>query len=274
VFFILFFQWVLSPLIAWTKVTLRFLDDHGGSITALATVAIAAATIVYVVYTERLWQTTQDALVIGQQAYVTIGRKDGVAAEFISPKDPKDNAGIVIYFQNSGHIPAKFNWGTIMGITLIPPVPDFPTITSPHRFTPMVRTRNRKNPESGESAGITIPGDSLYTADVAELPQSAVARLSTMNRLFEMTGAFEYCDEFGNYSCRQFTLYYQGVPYNAFRMVSDYACWPPLRSVTPDPQLEYLFPCETRAELQKEQKAASEKQQKGFPLLIPSDRGQ
>jgi hypothetical protein len=265
---ILFAQWLFVPFI-------RFFDKHRGSITAFATVVIAAATLVYVVYTERLWETTQNALVIGQQAYVTIGRKDGVVAEFVSPKDAKDNAGIVIYFQNSGHIPAKCNWGTISDILLIPPVQDFPPIHSPHHFTAMTRTRNTDNPESvGESGGITIAGDSLYTTDVSELPQSNVARLATMNRVFELMGAFEYCDEFGTYSCRQFTMYYQGVPYNAFRMVSDYACWLPLRAVKPDPHLEYLFPCKTREELHKEQETAAEKQKKGFPLLIPSDRGQ
>jgi hypothetical protein len=33
-------------------------------------------------------------------------------ADFIIPAKPDQNAEIVIYFQNSGRLPAKFAWGT------------------------------------------------------------------------------------------------------------------------------------------------------------------
>jgi hypothetical protein len=260
---------VFTLIVAICILSARCFNKNSGSMTALATIVIGAATVLYVYYTERLWETTQNTLEIGQRAYVTLGRKDGVVAEFVSPKDPKDNAGILIYFQNNGHIPAKFNWGVTSKILVIPPTEDLPPIDSPHHFAPMTRTRNRGS--EGESGGITIAGDSLYATDVAELPQASVARLATVNRLFQLSGAFEYCDELGTYSCREFAIYYQGVPYNAFRMVHDYACWLPRRAVKPDPTLEYLFPCKTSEELRREQETATEKQRKGFPLVIPSD---
>jgi hypothetical protein len=75
----------------------------------------------------------------------------------------------------------------------------------------------------------------------------------------------------GTYSCKDFEIYYQGVPYNGFRMASDRECWLPRRAVKRDPTVEYLFPCETTEERQREQEAAAERQIKGFPLLIPSD---
>ena len=44
---------------------------------------------------------------------MTIGRKDGVVAEFIASKDhPNENVPLVVYFQNTGHIPAKVAWDT------------------------------------------------------------------------------------------------------------------------------------------------------------------
>jgi hypothetical protein len=71
-------------------------------------------------------QLAKDAIVVAnaslnvsQRAYVTIGRKDGVVADFVVPKDPKEHAEIVIYFQNNGHLPAKFTWGLLPGAFLL-----------------------------------------------------------------------------------------------------------------------------------------------------------
>ena len=91
-----------------------FLDKYHGAVTALATVAIVMLTFVYVKYSKKQWETMQDTLQVSQRAYVTIGRKDGVVADFVVPKDPNQNAELLIYFQNSGRLPAKFSWGTMV----------------------------------------------------------------------------------------------------------------------------------------------------------------
>ena len=76
---------------------------------------------------------------VSQSAYVTLGRKDGVVAEFKNSGDLQARDGVVIYFQNSGHIPAKFNWGLTQWFTQ--PQAQLP---SPTPFVPMSRTRNKK----------------------------------------------------------------------------------------------------------------------------------
>ena len=86
-----------------------------------------------------------------------------------------------------------------------------------------------------------IAGDSIYVADVAESPQERATELSRLNGVFIMNGAFEYCDALGTYSCRQFILYYQGVPFDRFRMVSENECPVFLRTPPiPGPDIEYL----------------------------------
>lgn len=247
-----------SFIASWdvVRVLVGFLDRHSGTITALATVAIVVLTCFYVRYSKRQWETMRDTLEVGQRACVTIGRKDGVVAEFVMPKDPKDNAGLVIYFQNSGHMPAEFNWGPL-STALIPPLP--PTQSNPltfggRRFVPITRTRNRKGTGEGvtKSAGSTIAADSLYVADAGELLQAATNDLLHTNQMLMVIGAFEYCDGFGNYSCKRFDLAYQGVPFSAWRLLGVTECPPALHAVqNPRPDLEYLPPCKTLAESQK-----------------------
>jgi hypothetical protein len=50
-------------------------------------------------------------LIQTEKANVTVGKPDGVAAEFVMPNDPRQKAQLMVYFQNSGRSPAKFNWG-------------------------------------------------------------------------------------------------------------------------------------------------------------------
>ena len=153
-------------------------------------------------------ETASQTLKITQRAYVTIGRADGIAAEFLMPKEPKGNVGVVIYFQNSGHLPDKFNWGILTGLGL-------ESKSSP-KFTPMTRTKNRKDGSMGESGGITIASGSVHVGDFGEISQEDANRLAHSNQLALIWGAYEYCDDLGTYACRQFHIYYKGFPYNTF----------------------------------------------------------
>jgi hypothetical protein len=248
---------------AGTKSLFRFVDEHHGSVAAVATIVIGVLTYYYVGYSKKQWETMRETLAVTQRSYVTIGRKDGVVAEFVLPKDPKDNAGIVMYFQNSGHIPAIFNWGP-RASALIPPLPvglglaTNPIILGGRNFAPMTRTRGPNKEQSTGNAGHIIGGDSFYVADVAELPAESINTLARSNQLLMINTTFEYCDELGTYSCRMVDLAYQGVPFNTWRVLGDSEC--PLFMHTVQnrrPNVEYLPPCETRAERQQEQKASA-----------------
>lgn|SRR5258708_1955258 len=207
-----------------------------------------AVVVTYTCETKRTNDLTHDTLDISQGAYVSIGRKDGIIAEFLFPKtDTHSNGGIVIYFQNNGHLPARFNWGLLTPIITIPESPDFPALESAHKFAPMTRTRNLKDGSTGEGGGVTIPGESLYVEDVVELLPERIVRQMKENRLFMLNGAYEYCDALGNYSCRQFSMFYQGEPFNRFSESSDIECFKGLTKISaPDPNVEYLLPCETK----------------------------
>jgi len=191
---------------------------------------------------------TRKAFQISQSAHVTIGRKDGTIAAFKKSSDPKEMAGLELYFQNSGHVPAKFNWGLLTWTT----IPDTnPPLKVEHQFTPMTRTKNRKDGSIGESSGAggVIGGDSVQSFDVGSLPQSLVDQLSQRNQLFIVWGRYEYCDELGTYSCREFNIFYQRTPYDSFRLMHENECVPPMpKPDKPDPNLEYLFPCKTITE--------------------------
>jgi len=61
----------------------------------------------------------------------------------------------------------------------------------------------------------------------------------------QVIGRFEYCDQFGDYNCRQFGLFWQGPPFNAFFESDEIDCafmyrYPP-KTI---PGETYLLPCE------------------------------
>jgi hypothetical protein len=234
----------------------------GGAWLSLGTFVVVLA---YAVIARNQWQAvifsnelTQQTLNISQQAYVTVGRPDGTVAEIIMPTDLKAKAAILVYFQNTGHLPARFNWGNNSRIVAI--LPSDPKIIkdsemehtqwsefdTDHSFTPMVRTRNRKQASSfGWSGTITIAGQSAYEGILWEIPKERMLQLMTYDRPFMPDGKFEYCDGFGHRVCRRFMLRYAGNPYNKLFLASEEECtkWE-MQVLNPDPNLEYLNPCE------------------------------
>jgi hypothetical protein len=252
-------RYVVRPFVTiWGVVRLSFgfLDKHAGSITALATVAIVILTCFYVRYSKKQWETMRESLQVTERAYITVGRKDGVVAEFIIPKATGTDAAIVLYFQNNGHLPAKFNWGTTFNLPVFQgnPRAALPAIPSAHSFVQWRRSRNKKDGSVSESVGVVIGGDSVYAADYGNVPRDRADQLISGGDLLMINGAFESCDEMGVYSCKQFDIYYQGPPYNSFRYGGMHDCptsWRALPKSTPD--LDYLPPCLTPSERQKEE---------------------
>ncbi|MGD0663695.1 MAG: hypothetical protein ABSD38_37130 [Syntrophorhabdales bacterium] len=196
---------------------------------------------------------------ISQQSYVTIGRQDGTVAEIVWPKEPEGNAGVVVYFQNTGHLPAKFNWGNDSPmIAVLPADPsivkepmgakwsEFPT---DHFFQPMWRAKNRKTGAISYSGSVTIGGNSTYAGTLWELPKERMIQLQNWDRPFTVDGTFEYCDSFHNYVCRKFYLLYRREPYNRFVLVSEDECAGFLTAILHhDRDLDYMSPCVTGTE--------------------------
>jgi hypothetical protein len=194
-----------------------------------------------------------------QQSYVTVGRQDGTVAEIVWPKNPEGKAGILVYFRNNGHLPAKFNWGTQSEIiAVLPNDPNLPVgspkasmsdryeVRTNNVFRPMWRARNRKTGNFVGSGATMIGGDSLYAGDLWEAPKDRMVQMQ--NSALWTVGIFEYCDAFHNYVCRNFMLIYRREPYNRFVVVSEDECLGPEHTIPPDPDLEYLSPCATGTE--------------------------
>jgi hypothetical protein len=166
-----------------------------------------------------MWRTMINANEIAQRsfrisegAYVSIGRQDGVIAEFKNA-NLHTHDGVVMYFQNSGHMPAKLKWGLFEWHTkppssLPPPVP----------FVPMSRTRNKKTGDITENLSTdgAIGGQSIRNVQVGYLPPMYVNEMLQLNAIFTLDGAYEYCDELGTYSCKMFEVSYQNRPFGSF----------------------------------------------------------
>ncbi len=227
-------------------------DQTPGWKVFLESSAVAVGVIVAIIYGKQLGQMLeannlgQKTFEVSQQASVTLGRKDGVVAEFRNSGNPKVQDGLVIYFQNSGHMPAKFNWGLEQWFTENPVT----TLPGTKHFVPMMRTRNKKTGDVTEnwSTDGSIGGDAVREVAVGYLPPGFVDYLSKTNKVFKVNGTFEYCDELGRYACRDFSLIYQQRPFGTFRIMWDQVCidrsW--LGNTNPGPDEEILPMCVPR----------------------------
>jgi len=144
------------------------------------TATAAVVGLIYGAVNFGMWMTMKDANKLSQQAfrvsqrsYISIGRKDGVIASFVSSNDPKQKAELVMYFQNSGRLPANLAWGTL-GMNFLEGAPNGQTssgITYTHPFKGMSRTKDRKTGTMGGNGESTIvAGDSIFVARIGEIP--------------------------------------------------------------------------------------------------------
>lgn len=247
----------------------KIYDSTVASLTLLFVGAYTVITILLLCQSKKANENAQRAFITSQQANVTIGRPDGTVADIVWPKGKTGKAGLVVYFQNSGHMPAKFNWGVRDGIIAVLPSFDHPNdgtkdiiFRAERVFDPMWRVKTKGGGFSW-SGTITIAGNSSYHGVFWELPKERMQQLIDMDsktgterRPFTTGGTFEFCDGFGNRMCRNFYLSYQGEPYNGFALDSEDECpkWEMQGSRQPHGDIsEHLSPCEpdqTREELQ------------------------
>jgi hypothetical protein len=204
----------------------------------------------------------RDTLIMSEESEVTIGKSDGVIAEFIPPENQSDdNWHLVIYFQNTGHRPAAFHWGTVTKSPVPRPyggtmeTKDF-GITYNH---PFVGNLSRyKDPHTGRISEnpherVIIAGQSFYRADVGAVSRKAMDAYAAKSVAFIVVGNFEYCDEFGNYAFKEFDLRYRGLgpPSNVNFEVADEV---DLQRPAYLQGTGYLFPCSTLSERKKQPK--------------------
>jgi hypothetical protein len=194
---------------------------------------------------------TEAELRISQGARVTIGRSDGVVGDLIVPKDPGQNAEIVVYFRNSGHLPAKFAWGTMAAFRGTD-MNGSSGIKYVHPFKGgLSRTRNIKDGSIGEQGEDTlIAGDSVFVSTIGEISQKDLADMPSNHAELLILGMYEYCDELGEDSKRMFSLRYRSnapVSSRSFDLSSDTEM-PNLPLPHPTATIEYLPPCETSEE--------------------------
>lgn len=200
---------------------------------------------------------TQQTLRVSQGAYVTIGRKDGVIADFVVPKNPNQNAEIVIYFQNSGHLPAKFVWGTMAAFLEAGGKKQSTGINYTHPFKGMItRTRDIKTGSIGEQGeSSVIAGDSVFISTLGTISQKDLVEMPANNMGNLILGMFAYCDELGTYSVRSFGLRYRSnAPSSSlsFDLAED-SNFPILPLPKSTATTEYLPPCETANEREQNQ---------------------
>lgn len=192
---------------------------------------------------------TRQSLKVSQGAHVTIGRKDGVVADFVVPKDPTRNAEIVIYFQNSGHMPAKFVWGTLAPYLAAGSMKKSSGINYTHPFKGFItRTRDIKTGSIGERGeSYVIAGDSVFVATLGTISQKDLADLPADKMGLLILGMFEYCDALGDVSERTFALRYRSdVPSSSLSFdLAQESAMPMLPLPSSTATTEYLPPCET-----------------------------
>jgi hypothetical protein len=225
----------------------------------------AAIILAYALVTYYTWKTIKESnrlsvesLQLTQRAVVTIGRSDGTVADFVIPRDPEQNAEIVVYFQNSGHLPAKFAWGTMVGFLAAGGTKKSTGITYTHPFKGLpARTRDTKNGSAGEhgAADGIIAGGSIFVSTLGTISQRDLAELRPSNMGTLILGMFEYCDELGTHSSREFGLRYRSnapVSNLSFDLANEGSS---VLDMMPLPKstatTEYLPPCETATERER-----------------------
>jgi len=185
--------------------------------------------------TKKSADTAHDALAISERAYITIGKPDGTVADIVWPRDGMGNAGLIVYFQNNGRVPAKFNWGADSNLIDSVPTdlkavgkdqwnPPFTELPTNHLFQPMYRAKNRKGKDIQSLGTIDIAGGSSYQGLLWEVPVERMHQLINLDRAFLPSGKFEYCDGFGKRVCKNFHLQYFKERLNRFLLLAEGEC--------------------------------------------------
>ncbi len=224
---------------------------------------------------------------LSQRPYLSLGRKDGTVAEFTVPNDLTVNQpiGLKLYFQNGGLSPAlAVNIGLLFPPQILVSAGANPTLKQPfqpqHRgFNFVLRSRDKNGGMNYSAGGISIAPQSEYVYSLPhQFSQEEWQDVLKGEGAPIINGVFAYCDEFGHFSCRFFSLDYEGPPENVFFESPETNCanmygYPPAKSG----QI-YLLPCEQPNEREEREKkerqdmieAAAKAQAVASPLPTPT----
>lgn len=249
---------------------------------------MALTTICYSVISCGQWRAAQrsievarSAVVASQGSYVTLGRKDGVVAEFIAPKDdtsdPNGDAELVIYFQNTGHVPARLAAHMTIGLAIGNPKITYKPFTDEQFLfmNPLAPARRfRKTGKFVEGDGAVIAGDSTVVFTFGTISQKDFRELPHNTAGFNFSGVYEYCDQLGNWYTHNFGMRYRpNAPTSnlSFELASDNIVPnAPLPKDTED--WEYFPPCAPVTALtngQSQPRGGSPESQIQLPPLNP-----
>jgi hypothetical protein len=211
-------------------------------------------------------QAVQRAFESSQRPMVSIGRKDGMVAEFVvpAPEMPNQNVGIKVYVQNGGQSPAITpNVSLINQVLVLGPSemgqsapPKFPLFQN--KPNQLVRTTNKDGGRGTNARVGSISPQSEYVYYFPDqVSREQYESLIRRQRVAMVEGICEYCDVLGQYTCRSFSLFYYGSPFNAFAEVNEMDCAPMYTYLPAVSGQTYLLPCE-----QPDEREAREKQEK------------
>jgi hypothetical protein len=218
---------------------------------ALGVVTAGVVTIYTTIAALQWWamytanRQSADNFTASQRPYVSLGTKDGIVGYFDRNTDP---VKIILYFHNGGNLPAlRFNLFDVE-----PP--------NQKRQLPPQNMARVKMSNGGFMyiAGLqTINRDSdLSESWPTPIKLKDIEDADTHPDGMPLTlyGRFEYCDEFGEYTCRDFILSYRprdkaGFSVNA---TSDCTYEYPNGGIPPS-MGSYVPPCPSAAERQKQQ---------------------
>ncbi len=217
--------------------------------------------------TKKALEDTEQQFAISKRPYVSLGRKDGTIAEFVASEDPTVPVGIRLYMQNGGQSPAlnpeialrlKMLFITAKGQTAHPK-DKYPYQGKGEAFSFITRykVKNSLYAQSSGGSGTSIPPQSEYIHDSpSQVSLEQYRLLQTGERFLMLFGMLQYCDELGNYTCRQFTLSFNGPPTDAFTEIDEMDCAPLYFYPNPPGPLttEYLLPCEQTDERNQREK--------------------
>lgn len=203
-----------------------------------------------------------DNFVASQRPYVSIGKRDGTIGAFVDPLDAKGKAAVVLYFHNGGNLPAS---GFNVRLFVVP---------TPYRDYHMARLRNRTMDLTVYLGGLKdIARDSDNTELFPNLySQADVMSARAGSKTIALNGFFEYCDAFGEYVCRDFTIGFD-APTNGFDLLSIKSCGGyeyPLVNPQLPADLEYVSPCPNPNEQKREQGQTEHYIEIGRPPPIPA----
>jgi hypothetical protein len=227
----------------------------------LFTAALAATAIITNFQTCSALRDNRSTFEESQRPYVSIGRQDGSVGGFSELANANGNVAVVLYFHNGGNLPAsRFNARLFT-----------PTGPTPETQLHMARLKNDQTTMYIDGLK-EISRDSDDTETFLNwIPQTDVIAAREGKKTIPVNGFFEYCDEFGNYACREFSIWFDGTT-DEFTLLQTTECRYQYPVVIPSlpTEMEYVPPCPSPAEQKEEQAEVKQYMENSRPSPIPA----